>query len=216
MLGAGTGKRQSLRWEPVLRIVFMPMIKSKLGLLTRQMRIFMASFLRRAFNLRAGRLRLLPFVAVGVLAGAFLVTATGCTEEQVMETNLALGLNQMRADNGLPPLPVDASLSQVARYRAQDMATKDYFSHQPPDGCDYRCLMIADGLSVGWSGEVIAWNDYSQDKTVDITVKLWHDSPEHFAIITNPCFTRMGTGVAEAADGRFYDVAVFEGWAAGC
>jgi uncharacterized protein YkwD len=176
----------------------------------------MASFLRRAFQLRAGQLRLLPFVAASALAGAFLLVAVGCSEQQVMETDMALGLNQMRADYGLPPLSVDASLSQVARFRAEDMATKDYFSHQPPDGCDYRCLMVANGVSVGWSGEVIAWNNYPQDKTVDVTVQLWHDSPEHFEIITNPCFTRMGTGVATAPDGRFYHVAVFEGWAAGC
>jgi uncharacterized protein YkwD len=176
----------------------------------------MVSFIRQTMNIRAGGHRLLAVAAAGAFLGAFLLTAVGCTPQQAMEMNLALGINQMRADNGLPPLTVDPSLSQVARYRAEDMATKGYFSHQPPDGCDYRCLFSKNGVSSAWTGEVIAWNNYPQTETVQTTIRMWRDSPGHFGVITNPCFTRMGTGAAIAADGRIYHVAVFEGLAPGC
>lgn len=156
------------------------------------------------------------FGAAVALGAALLVTAAACTPQQVMETNLGLGLNGMRADNGLPPLTADASLSAVARARAEDMATKNYFSHSPPDGCDFRCLFVKNNVTAAWSGEVIAWNDFSFTDTVNETIRMWLDSPLHFNVITNRCFTRMGTGVATAADGRIYYVAVFEGRAPGC
>jgi uncharacterized protein YkwD len=164
----------------------------------------MISFIRQVLNTKAGGHRFLPLAAASALFAVFLLTAVGCTPQQAMEMNLALGINQMRADNGLPPVMVDASLSQVARYRAEDMATKGYFSHQPP------------GVSMAWAGEVIAWNNYPMDQTVQTTIRMWRDSPGHFGVITNPCFTRMGTGAAVAGDGRIYHVAVFEGLAPGC
>lgn len=163
-----------------------------------------------------GKPRFLPFAVAVALGAALLATAAGCTPQQAMEMNLGLGLNGMRADNGLPPLSADPSLSAVARARAADMATNGYFSHQPPDGCDFRCLFAKNNVTAAWSGEVIAWNDHPVADSVNATIQMWHDSPAHFSVITNPCFTRMGTGEATAADGRIYDVAVFEGRAPGC
>ena len=152
-------------------------------------------------SVKAGRHRFLTLAATAVVAGAFLLTAVACTPQQAMEMNLALGLNQMRADNSLPPLTIDASLSEVARYRAEDMAANDYFCHAPPDGCDYRCLFQKNGISMAWSGEVIAWNTTRSKDTVRVTIQMWRDSPGHFSVITNRCFTRMGTGAA-VANGR--------------
>lgn len=151
-----------------------------------------------------------------VLGAALLVSAAGCTPQQVMETQTAIGLNHMRADNGLPPLTVDPTLSAVSRTRAADMAAKGYFSHSPPDGCDFRCLFAKSNVTAAWSGEVIAWNDFSAADTVNEALLMWQDSTVHFDLITNRCFTRMGTGVATAPDGRNYYVAVFEGRAPGC
>ncbi len=165
---------------------------------------------------RTAQPRLLPVASAIVLGAALFVTAAGCTPQQVMETKVAFGLNGMRADNGLPPLAVDPALSSVARTRAEDMATKGYFSHTPPDGCDFHCLFVKANVTAAWSGEIIAWNDFSATDTVNEAIQMWHDSPAHYSVITNRCFTRMGTGVATAADGRIYYVAVFEGRAPGC
>lgn len=159
----------------------------------------------------AGRVALLVLTVI-ILASA----AVACTQQQVMEMNLGTGLNQMRAANGLGPLTIDASLSMVARERAEDMAQNNYFSHVPPDGCDVRCLYNKDGITAAWVGEVIAWNTYPVDQTVAATLTMWRGSPAHFSVITNQCFTRMGTGIAIAKDGKIYQVAVFEGRAEGC
>ncbi len=159
-----------------------------------------------------------PLIVFAALIIVLLIAALSisCTVQQQMEQTLALGINQMRTDAGLPPLTVDPTLSAIARARAEDMATLNYFTHEPPDGCDSRCMMIQAGISVGWTGEVLGWNDSPADRSASVTISIWQSSAEHYSVITNRCFVRMGTGAAIASDGRIYDVAVFEGWPPGC
>lgn len=152
-----------------------------------------------------------------VAAVSFTVlTAIGCSLQQQQEMELASGLNNIRAERGLAPLPVDPALAAVARTRAEDMANKNYFSHQPPDGCDFRCLLNRHGVSFAWAGEIISWNDFPSKDSVTATLNMWRGSPQHYSIITNCQFVRMGTGAAIAPDGRVYHVAVFEGASPGC
>jgi len=104
----------------------------------------------------------------------------------------------------------------VARSRAEDMATKGYFSHQPPDACDFRCLLNKQGIPMAWVGEIISWNNAPLDRTVPMSIGGWKNSPTHYGIITDCQFNRMGTGAAIAPDGRIYHVALFEGNAPDC
>jgi uncharacterized protein YkwD len=128
-----------------------------------------------------------------------------------MEIQIGIGLNELRAEKGVQEIPVDPELSNIARIRAEDMAQKDYFSHQAPDGCDFRCLMGRNGVAVAWAGEVIAWNNTRIEESPAMTISLWRNSPTHYGIITGCQFTRMGTGAAIGQNGKIYHVAVFEG-----
>lgn len=157
-------------------------------------------------------LRLLAVAAVIALAGL----TVACTVREQIEFGLAQGINGMRSEHGLPPLTRDPQLSAIARARAQDMADNNYFGHTPPDGCDAGCLMERAGMAPGWIGEVIAWNTAPPDQTAGMAIDQWRNSPQHLRVITNGCFTRMGTGTALVADGRIYHVAVFEGDSANC
>jgi len=94
----------------------------------------------------ARRMAGLSVVVLAVLA----LAAVACTPQQVMEANIGVGINKMRMDQGLLPCRSIPGLSAVARMRAEDMAQKDYFGHQPPDGCDFRCLLYKQG--VRWPG----------------------------------------------------------------
>lgn len=156
------------------------------------------------------------FVVIAIAAVAMAAVSLSCTWQERMEQDLAFGINQIRAEHGLPPLIRDPQLSAIARMRAQDMATNNYFSHAPPDGCAARCLMERAGLAPAWAGEVIAWNNTSVDQSAGMTIGMWRNSPQHLGTITNSCFTRMGTGAVIAGDGTIYHVAVFEGRAPGC
>jgi uncharacterized protein YkwD len=145
---------------------------------------------------------------MGLLAVAFL---TGCSPEQQAEVHTYSGINDIRAKNGLPPLQSDAQLVQVARIRSKDMAAKNYFSHDPPDGCNFVCIMDNSGAPHAWAGENIAWNNWDWSQSAERAVRMWENSAPHLKNILNCHYTRMGTGVAVSPDGKVYYTMIFEG-----
>ena len=164
-------------------------------------------------QIRITRTRLaLPLVALLALAGIALFTA--CTPEANAELRTYTGINAIRQQHGLPALRPDAQLVAIARIRSQDMATNNYFSHYPPNGCNYVCLMDQYGVAHAYAGENIAWNTWDWAQTADVAVQMWQNSPPHLENILNCHFTRFGTGVAKAADGKVYYTMIFEGNAA--
>jgi uncharacterized protein YkwD len=120
-------------------------------------------------------------------------------------------LNAERAAAGLPALALSGERSEVAGWRSRDMAGRGYFSHSPPDGCNYVCLMDRRGVGHAYAGENIAWNTWDWRTTADVAVDMWRKSPPHLENILNCHYTRVGAGVSRAADGRIYYTMVFEG-----
>jgi uncharacterized protein YkwD len=158
--------------------------------------------------LRAFRLPVASALVCGVAA---LVLFSGCTAEAKAELATYNGINAIRAEHGLPPLTPDPRLLEVARFRSRDMAAQAYFSHDPPDGCNYACLLDQRAVPYSWAGENIAWNTWGWDKTAGIAIDMWRNSPPHLQNITNCHFERFATGVAKGADGRVYYTMIFEG-----
>ncbi len=156
------------------------------------------------------RSRLGPLVAITAMAFALFFLAA-CTPEINAELQADSGINAIRVQNGLPPLTPDAALVQVARTRSQDMATNNYFSHFPPDGCNYVCIMDQNGVTHAWAGENNAWNTWDWSQTAQVAVQMWHNSPPHMENILDCHYTRFGTGVAKAVDGKVYYTMIFEG-----
>ncbi|HZP56681.1 MAG TPA: CAP domain-containing protein [Dehalococcoidia bacterium] len=150
----------------------------------------------------------------GALLAAFAAFAAACTPAEVAEVQTYAGVNAIRAEYGLPPLAADAELVHVARERSADMAQNHYFSHFPPDGCNYACLIDRDRGFHEYAGENLAWNNAGWDDTAAIAVQMWRDSPPHLANILNCHYQRFGTGAVRADDGVIYYTMVFEGDAA--
>lgn len=150
-------------------------------------------------------------IAVALFALASFAFLAGCTPEINSELRTYPGINEIRMQRGLPPLQADAQLVEVARIRSRDMAARGYFGHSPPDGCNYVCLMDRNGVGHAWAGENIAWNTWDWSQTADVAVNMWRNSPPHLANITNCHYTRFGTGVAKAPDGKIYFTMIFEG-----
>ena len=157
---------------------------------------------------RAARAPLLIFAAFGV---AVLALMSACTPESQAEMTTYAGINAIRAEFGMPPLTPDPALLEVARIRSRDMAANHYFSHNPPDGCNYACLLDANAVQYSWAGENIAWNTYDWSKTAANAVQLWRNSPPHMENILNCHFERFATGVAKGSDGKVYYTMIFEG-----
>jgi uncharacterized protein YkwD len=162
----------------------------------------------RTLAVRRTRLGALGLLALGFAA---LVLLVGCTPEINAEIQTYGGINQIRAQHGMPPLQADARLVDVARQRSQDMAARGYFGHNPPDGCNYVCIMSNRGVPYSYAGENIAWNTWDWDETAGIAVDMWRNSPPHMQNILGCHYDRFGSGVARGRDGKIYFTMIFEG-----
>ena len=141
----------------------------------------------------------LPGRALGWSDNSFSATA----EQQLFTLT-----NQARASAGLPTLRWDATLAGIARWRSQDMATRDYFSHNiPPTGEMVFDVMDQQGYCYQLAGENIGWNNYPDDQATDVVQNDFMNSPEHRQNIMGPAWNVAGIGAYKLADGRkFYTV----------
>ena len=119
--------------------------------------------------------------------------------------------NQQRAAGGLGGLSVDASLTSIARQRAQDMAAKNYFAHTSPTGQTAFTLMNGVGYVYAIAGENIARNNYPDAESVSTAMSGFMNSPSHRANIMDGRYTKVGIGMAVDASGMKYFAVVFAG-----
>lgn len=110
--------------------------------------------------------------------------------------NLLTDTNQQRTDNGEATLALNAQLDQAAQAKANDMATRDYWSHNTPDGQTPWSFITTAGYSYSMAGENLA---YGFTTTAD-TITGWMNSPEHRANILNTGFKEVGFGVIDIAN----------------
>jgi len=106
------------------------------------------------------------------------------------ESQVIALVNEIRAQHGLSPLTENWQLSRVARYKSQDMANNNYFSHiSPTYGSPFQ-MMKQFGITYRSAGENIA-QGYS---TAQAVVNAWMNSPGHRANILNSSYTQIGVG----------------------
>ena len=94
--------------------------------------------------------------------------------------------NRVRAEHGLAPLRWDEELAEIARWRAEDMVKRGYFSHYDPvDGTMLfltRCSSCSENIATG----IPSGSSF---------VATWLGSPGHRANMLNPRWTAIGVGV---------------------
>jgi uncharacterized protein YkwD len=120
---------------------------------------------------------------------------TGAIEQQLFEY-----INRARTSAGAGPVSADDTLTSIARFRSNDMATRGYFSHDTPEGTDFITLLRAQKVPFRATGEIIQQNNLPQDKTAYAAGDWFMNSPAHRAILLDPRFNTVGIG--EARDGR--------------
>lgn len=103
--------------------------------------------------------------------------------------------NNQRDGNGLGGLGLNDQLNAAAQAKANDMAARDYWSHNTPDGTPPWTFITNAGYHYQTAGENLA---YGFD-TSDYTVTAWMNSPEHRANILNTTYKDVGFGIANAA-----------------
>ena len=115
-----------------------------------------------------------------------------------VEAEVVRLVNVERQNRGLPPLTIDRELSQIARYKAQDMHDGGYFSHQSPTYGSPFEMIRSFGLTYRTAGENIA-RGYASAAEV---VNAWMNSTGHRANILNEGFTKIGIGYV--SDGNYW------------
>lgn len=99
--------------------------------------------------------------------------------------------NKERASLGLSQLRLNATLSQAAAMKAQDMFTNDYWAHNSPQGKTPWSFIQGAGYSYTIAGENLAKNF----STSDGVVAAWMASPTHRDNIVKPGYQDIGFAV---------------------
>lgn len=102
-----------------------------------------------------------------------------------------VAINDFRASRHLPPVALDSQLDQSAQLKANDMVSKNYWSHIAPNGTTPWYFFKEAGYKYSEAGENLA----KCFETGQAVVQAWIDSPEHRAVLMDG-YTDIGIGVA--------------------
>jgi uncharacterized protein YkwD len=114
---------------------------------------------------------------------------------------LAEAVNSIRAQNGRPPLHVQAQLTLAAQRHADGMAQSRTMSHIGPFGTRPSDRMGAAGYETCGGGENVSFGAL---QSVDDIARGWYDSPGHRAIMLDENVREMGIGRGQTTDGVAY------------
>jgi hypothetical protein len=129
-------------------------------------------------------------IGVSIVAAAMMFGGAGAAQAATGPAgDVAVQTNALRAAHGLAALRPDATLDSVAQQWADQMAATG-FRHSPNA---WRGAAIPQGWS--WNGENIA-EGYTSASAV---MAGWIGSPDHYANLVSPNYTRIGVGYDSAA-----------------
>ncbi|MFD3521518.1 CAP domain-containing protein [Streptomyces sp. NPDC058653] len=109
-------------------------------------------------------------------------------------------VNSERSKAGCGPVSANSQLETAALRHSQDMAARDYFDHNSPDGKDPGDRITAAGYQWTTYGENIARGQ----QTPAAVMEGWMNSPGHRANILNCAFKEIGVGVHDASGGPWW------------
>ena len=124
---------------------------------------------------------------------------------KAIESQVITIVNRERANAGLSGLSLNWQLSRVARYKAEDMRDKNYFSHTAPVYGSPFEMMKNFGISFSAAGENIAMGQQSPTEVMN----SWMNSSGHRQNILNTRYTEIGVGIAKSSNGSIYWVQQF-------
>lgn len=134
-------------------------------------------------------------VGLGVLVNSFWGTIQQTILGYATNTSIS-GLveetNIQRAGGGLAGLSINSKLNAAAQAKANDMAARNYWSHNTPEGNPPWVFFSNAGYEYKAAGENLAYGFDSSNTTV----VAWMNSPGHRANIMNGTYTEVGFGIA--------------------
>ena len=104
--------------------------------------------------------------------------------------------NSARSQNGSSKLKLNAKLNAAAQTKANDMAARNYWSHNTPDGDPPWVFVTAKKYLYQKLGENLAAG-FSDEQS---SINGWMASPPHRQNLLDPAFTEVGFGFANNSD----------------
>jgi hypothetical protein len=142
-------------------------------------------------------LPLLAIVALGFAVNAMWGPAIAQVLGDHTRTSvrsLLIDTNQQRISHNEAKLSLSPRLINAAQAKANDMAARNYWSHNTPDGRTPWWFIKSSGYQYAAAGENLAYGF----KTSSATLNGWMHSPEHRANILNTAYRNVGFGIARA------------------
>jgi uncharacterized protein YkwD len=128
--------------------------------------------------------------------------------EVLRHTNIARSRSQVCGETprgAVPPLTINELLNVAAQGHAEDMARRDYFDHDTPEGVTATDRMRQAGYQGSVTGENIAYGQ----RDAESVVRGWMNSPGHCRNIMSSSYTEIGIGAFRDGGGRIYWVQNF-------
>lgn len=119
-----------------------------------------------------------------------LAYATTMSQQELLATT-----NEYRQNAGLQPLKINDQLSHGAQEKAHDMISRDYWSHNAPDGTTPWHFFDVAGYNYRSAGENLAYGFATGSETVT----AWMNSPAHRENLLGN-YTDVGFGFASGPD----------------
>lgn len=144
---------------------------------------------------------LLLIVTAGLLFSSYWRPRTGGTGVLAYATSMSQNAllsstNQQRAANGRAALSLNSSLNQAAQAKANDMAARNYWSHNTPEGNPPWIFIDQAGYAYQKAGENLAYGF----ATSEDTITGWMNSPTHKDNLLGSDYLDVGFGFANSSD----------------
>ncbi len=107
------------------------------------------------------------------------------------EAQAYVWLNELRLQNNLPSVSIDAKLVEVARMKAQDMADNNYFSHVSPTYGSVSQMLRNAGVVYKRAGENLS----KAGNIKQAHLQLEYSTKGHREIMLNSGYNKVGIGV---------------------
>lgn len=137
--------------------------------------------------------------ALGVLIKGLVITSVALLPAEafvmpniiaVEESKMVMLTNSFRMKSGLPKLVENPKLSASAVFKAEDMAEKQYFAHENPEGKTLTYYLKKADYNYRSAGENLAVGYFDATEVVN----AWKASPTHKANLLDKDFTEIGIG----------------------
>lgn len=115
---------------------------------------------------------------------------------EMSSPNLLASTNKERAAANAQPLAINDKLSAAAQKKAEDMAARDYWSHNTPEGQEPWIFIQQSGYGYAQAAENLAYG-FATSEAATIG---WMNSPSHRENLLNGNLKEVGFGIANVAN----------------